>query len=339
MRNQKGFTLIELMIGMLILGMAIAGALSLFIFQSKRGHESFRDKTTDERVFAALALISRDIQQAGFGISADHTKLALHVQTTSGAPDALYVSYSDYLSLQYLERSSDLKFLRMNTIWCDTCLDAPYQGYVKLVDPSRLVLQGIPQRTTDTLNGSIGAVLADTNPTSKTTPPVSVEVDVKATTAVANMSVLGTQDWTFPFVTSSLAPNTVVVPAVSYRMVKVDRTESFYGTSKTVSYYSLWRNRGKDADPYGEPLLGWHPSNDPNQDRGDKFLNLVDFKVRRQYSDGNWDPAGADPANVRLVEISLSYQVNKGSGGATSWGSTVKRTLRISPRNLAFIGL
>ncbi|AFM25806.1 PilW family protein [Desulfomonile tiedjei] len=335
MRNQKGFTLMELMIGMLILGMAIAGALSLFIFQSKRGHESFRDKTTDERVFATLALISRDIQQAGFGVSADHAKLALHVKTTSGSPDALYVSYSDYLSLQYLDRATDLTFLRMNTIWCDRCLDAPYQGFVKLVDPSRLVLQGIPQRSSNTLNGSVGAVLADTTPTSKTTPPVSVEVDVKATTAVVNPSVLGTQDWTFPFVTSSsLAPNTIVVPAVSYRMIKVDRTESFYGSPKTVSYYSLWRNRGSDANPYGEPLLGW----DPTTDRGDKFMNLVDFKVRRQYTGGSWD-TGGDPANVRLVEISLSYQVNKGTGGATSWGSTVKRTLRISPRNLAFVGL
>jgi prepilin-type N-terminal cleavage/methylation domain-containing protein len=335
MRNQKGFTLMELMIGMLILGMAIAGALSLFIFQSKRGHESFRDKTTDERVFAALALISRDIQQAGFGVSAEHAKLALHVKKTSGAPDALYVSYSDYLGLQYLERASELKFLRMNSIWCERCLDAPYQGYVKLVDPSRLVLQGIPQRTSNTLNTSVGAVLADTTPTSSTSPPVPVEVDVKATTAVANTSALGTQDWTFPFVASTLAANTVVVPAVSYRMVRVDRTEPFYGSSKTITYYSLWRNRGKDANPYGEPLLGWYPTTDI----GDKFLNLTDFKVRRQYSDGNWDTAGADPGNLRLVEISLSYQVNKGSGSATSWGPIVKRTLRISPRNLTFVGL
>ncbi len=37
--DSRGFTLVELMVGMLILAAAIAGALSFFIFQSQRGHE------------------------------------------------------------------------------------------------------------------------------------------------------------------------------------------------------------------------------------------------------------------------------------------------------------
>lgn len=371
MRDSRGFTLMELMVGMLILSAAIAGALSFFIFQSQRGHESFRDKNTDEMVFSALALISRDVHAAGFGSVVAYPKLALLIKRTTGYPDELYTSFSDYVDTQYYERNPDLaaitRALRANSIFCSdgncAASGVQYQGYLKLTDTSNLRLYSIPQRNAS-LNSAVGAILGDTDSVS-TSDAAACDVNVKTTTAVSPVSgVTGTQDWTFPVVgatTAGFTSTTIVVPAVSYkvRYYKSDGSlytgtppSDLYESSTGTIFGSLWRNRGPDNNAFGIPLLGWCPNG------GNPFINVKNFKIRRQYADGGWDQVdpskpgevaavSPSPKNVRLLEITVTYQTNiskettqlTGSSDRPRavWSQPVTRVIRVSPRHLALL--
>ncbi len=336
MKKSRGFTLAELLIGMLILSMTVAGALSFFIFQGRRASESFRDKNTGERVFAALSMIGYDIQRAGFG-AAMYPKIAICIVTT-GNGDRLYLSYSDYLDVH--ERDASLPVLRRNCIWAESTYTSQYQGFFRMTGMiSQLKLLGIPKRQGASMNDAVGAVLADPNPKSPTLAPIYANVNVKASSGTDNLSVEGTQDWTFPLETTLNVPaDSVVVPAISYSLATYTVPELVYGVTKNVQYKSLWRNRGSEANPNGQPLLGWDPVNNT----GDRFLNIVDFKVRRQYVSGKWDTStvtelrepSPDPGNVRFVEVALTYSINKGTGSVYTWSTPITRTIRISPRNV-----
>jgi prepilin-type N-terminal cleavage/methylation domain-containing protein len=365
MRNSKGFTLVELMVGMLILAAAIAGALSFFIFQSQRGHESFRDKNTDEAVFSALAVMSRDVHAAGLGVVSDYPKLALLVKRTANLPDALYLSYDEYMDIQYYERDATLTFLRGASIWCakGACRDVQttgsgYQGYVTLTDTANLRLYAIPQRASTSLNSNVGAILVDVN--SSVPDAEARDVNVKLSSAVNRTDPIGTQDWTFPIVAegTALASTMVAVPAVSYKIKYYSADGTLYTGSSTppsytaaggVMFGSLWRNRGPDGNAYNVPILGWSPQG------GNPFINIRDFQVRRQYKDGGWDVVrnagetpeiSPNPRNVRMLEIALTYQTNISKSTVQTgtdkpmavWSQPVTRVMRVSPRHLALLG-
>jgi prepilin-type N-terminal cleavage/methylation domain-containing protein len=367
MRNSKGFTLVELMVGMLILAAAIAGALSFFIFQSQRGHESFRDKNTDEAVFSALTVMSRDIHAAGLGVVSDYPKLALLVRRTPNLPDALYLSYNEYMDIQYYERDANLTFLRGASIWCakGSCRDVQttgtgYQGYVTLADTSNLRLYAIPKRISTSLNSNVGAILVDVN--TAAAEAEARDVNVKLSTATPRLNPLGTEDWTFPIVAEGtpLASTMLAVPAISYKIKYYYADGTLYTGSSTppsytaangVMFGSLWRNRGPDGNAYSVPILGWSPQG------GNPFINVRDFQVRRQYKDGGWDvvrnaAAGEtqeispNPRNVRMLEIALTYQTNISKSTVQTgtdrpkavWSQPVTRVMRVSPRHLALIG-
>ncbi len=373
MKNSKGFTLIELMVGMVILAAAIAGALSFFIFQSQRGHESFRDKSTDEMVFSALALLTRDVHSSGFGCVTQRPKLASLIRRVANYPDELYVSYSEYLDMQYHDRDTGLSYLRSNSIFCEGVVDVTYQGYVKLTDITNLRLFAIPKRNSATLNTNVGAILTTPTATVKDPlpEPIPCDVNVKGSTAVDNITILGTQDWTFPITAPTgwtLSVGDTAIPAVSYkvRYYRSDGTlytgtppSDLYENTTGTIFGSLWRNRGPEANPYGVPLIGWSPKG------GNPFINVKNFTIRRQYADGGWDvansskgeieegfvPGGAsfkDAKNVRVMEISLTYQTNVSketvqSGSSSSkpkaaWSQPMTRVIRISPRHMALLG-
>lgn len=371
MRNSKGFTLVELMVGMLILAAAIAGALSFFIFQSQRGHESFRDKNTDEAVFSALTVMSRDIHAAGLGVVSDYPKLALLVRRTPNLPDALYLSYNEYMDIQYYERDANLTFLRGASIWCSkgSCRDVQttgsgYQGYVTLADTSNLRLYAIPKRISTSLNSNVGAILVDVNTTAADAE--ARDVNVKLSTATPRANPLGTEDWTFPIVAegTALASTMLAVPAVSYKvryynadgspftgdLTALDSSSGLsYSSGVGTIFGSLWRNRGPDGNAYSVPILGWSPQG------GNPFINIRNFQVRRQYRDGGWDvvknagetvEVAPNPRNVRMLEIALTYQTNLSKTTVQTgtdkpkavWSQPVTRIMRVSPRHLALLG-
>ena len=68
MNNSKGFTMVEMMVAAGILAIALAGAMSFFIFQSKSGADSGKLKAARENISLALTLLQRDIMVAGYGV-------------------------------------------------------------------------------------------------------------------------------------------------------------------------------------------------------------------------------------------------------------------------------
>ena len=65
MNNSKGFTLVEMMVAAGILAIALAGAMSFFIYQSQSGADSGKLKAARENISLALTLLQRDIMYRG----------------------------------------------------------------------------------------------------------------------------------------------------------------------------------------------------------------------------------------------------------------------------------
>ncbi len=72
MRNSKGFTVIELMVGSVVLLIVLVIATSFFRVQSKFGSQLVKDSGTRESINTALMLIRQDIMQAGRGLGDTH---------------------------------------------------------------------------------------------------------------------------------------------------------------------------------------------------------------------------------------------------------------------------
>jgi|WetSurSiteA1Bulk_404760.scaffolds.fasta_scaffold43610_1 prepilin-type N-terminal cleavage/methylation domain-containing protein len=73
MNNSKGFTLLEMMVAAGLLAIALAGAMSFFIYQSQSGADSGKLKAARENLTLALTLLQRDMMQAGYGVKGDKT--------------------------------------------------------------------------------------------------------------------------------------------------------------------------------------------------------------------------------------------------------------------------
>lgn len=327
MKNSKGYTLVELMVGMIILLLAIAGALSFFILQSQEGFESFRTKRIDEMVFLAQAVISRDIMEAGFGL-AEHPELSMFTvnedQTNTYAsyggaskqvkPDALYVSYNQYLTMDTVPDVKDatvLTSLRGKTVFYDS-LASTYQGYVSLASSSQLQLQCVPRREGVTINNAIGAIITNGS-------PAISDVRINQSSATDCASPPKTQTWTFPLA-SAVPTGTIVAPAISYKWRKI--------TVGSEQIGCLWRNRGSDTDPYGRPFLG-----------GETYVDVTDFQVDLNFTDQSWASVFSGSAsdtqgqsNLRLVRVTMSYRTRP--KGTAQWGPVHVRTITASPRNL-----
>ena len=68
MNNSKGFTLLEMMVAAGLLAIALAGAMSFFIYQSQSGADSGKLKSARENLSLSLMLLQRDIMLAGYGV-------------------------------------------------------------------------------------------------------------------------------------------------------------------------------------------------------------------------------------------------------------------------------
>jgi prepilin-type N-terminal cleavage/methylation domain-containing protein len=124
MNNSKGFTLVELMVAAGILTLALAGAMSFFIYQSHKGADAGRIKGARENLTLALMLIQRDLMAAGYGVmggtsggTTDPKALALVIKTnygvdkvtgnqyngkdTASTPDKLHVGYGTFLDMNF----------------------------------------------------------------------------------------------------------------------------------------------------------------------------------------------------------------------------------------------
>lgn len=354
--NARGYTLVELMVGMVILLLVIAGALSFFIFQSVEGFESFRMKRVDEAVFLTQSLISRDILEAGCGL-VSNANLAMLVldrdgddayantytaKWTAGTPveektypDELYVNYSQYLSTEVTPKFADTPVgqetsdsMKQNSLFYDgfdNKSGKKYQACLQLTGANQFQLLCVPKRTGQTMHDSVGAVITSNESvvdvrinSMKDYPPTDCDPHQASNDRIAPEQ---TQTWTFPLAASVTA---TVAPAVSYKWRKIAVGSRQIG--------SLWRNRGAEVD-YSDatyastrtPILG-----------GENYLDVVDFQVDLRFSDGTWAATFGSRArsDLRSVRITISYRTRVRDDKAT-WSPVHQRVFTVSPRNLA----
>ncbi|MBI5572124.1 MAG: hypothetical protein HY914_19430 [Desulfomonile tiedjei] len=332
MGDTRGFTVTEALVGMAILIVAILGAMSFFIFGSSRAQESFRYKSVEEILASATSLITYDIQRAGFGLfpgqGPSYPNLALFVAdgggTTNPIPDELYVSYSQYLTLEWSPNCADsekapplcaAQYRAINSVFTNpaqlfTCLPYTfyYQGFVTLsASVTPFPLYAVPMALSE---GDIGAVVATQGPTG------TVAASTATCTVLANPvpQLPGTKNWQVQFSASgkdstsnpqAIGANWTAVPAISYTVVPGVGS----GTGR------LMRN--------SRPIMG-----------GDPYIDVRNFQVTCQMSDSTWQTTNLNPAQLRTVEVNISYRLNRGKGGELSWSPVYSRTLRVTPRTI-----
>jgi prepilin-type N-terminal cleavage/methylation domain-containing protein len=342
MRDTKGFTLVEAMIGMVILGVVIAGALSFFMLWSSRSTETFRYKDADETVATAVSLITSDIRKAGFG-NTSNPEYAVFVVDNGTTQDELYLNCGEYLNFEgdiraptaypewvaYRCINSVFKPNRQFTL---SGVNLAYQARVTLDTVSDFTLWGIPKVYGASNYSNIGAVIAASG-----TPPTAfaADVNIKGTSATDG-TITGTQDWTFPLVSSSgkysdgssaaLSVGLVVAPAISYKVILTP--------DGGITGGALWRNRGSSAAPFGTPILGGTP-----------YLDVTGLSVSCQFINGteiSMADTNTTPALLRAVQVTLQYRVmisktqtTDTGGKIRGWGPTVRRQILVSPRSLA----
>lgn len=341
MKHIRGFSLVEAMIGMVILAVILAGAMSFFMLWSSRSAESFRYKNADETVATALNMITADIRQAGFGVTANPEYAVFVVDKGTTTADELYVNCGDFLnfegdiraptshpeSVAYRSINSVFKKNRTFTVSGNSLA---YQALFTLATNANFTLFGIPTVPSATRYPYIGAVIASAG-------TIAADVNINGTSHTDHLdgsgNPTGIQDWTFPLVspgrnaTGGSAPLTagmVVAPAISYKLIA--------GTGGGTG--ALWRNRGSSAAPYGTALLGGNP-----------YIDVTNFQVRCEFKIGSassWDVTNSSPANLRVVEVTLEYRVmiSKSYKVNTTtkiygWGPKVQRQLIVSPRSVA----
>ncbi len=98
MKNSKGFTVIEMMVGSIVLLVVLVISTTFFRVQSKFGGQLVKDSGTRESINVALMLIKRDIMQAGRGLY-DTRQLSLWPTAYSNnAYHEVYLSCGRFMS-------------------------------------------------------------------------------------------------------------------------------------------------------------------------------------------------------------------------------------------------
>jgi prepilin-type N-terminal cleavage/methylation domain-containing protein len=299
MNNSKGFTLVEMMVAAGILTLALAGAMSFFIYQSHKGADAGRIKAARENLTLALMLIQRDIMAAGYGvvggttvgttnpkmfavvIKANYgidnvTSNQYNSKDTTSTPDKLHVGYGTFLDMNFdVNGTNDTNSLFKNSA-IKNLGTAPVSTFVYDLFPVDMAV------TTDTkpVGGFICATCAGG------LQPDGADVDW-ASSSTTNKRP-GTKSWTvrlYSGSSSSLSGN--VAPSIVYRIAK----DSARPTEE------LQRN--------GVRIAG-----------GDPSMEVYNLKVVDESS-----------PNKRLFSIRIDYQVKLGtSDDENTLHGTAKKT-------------
>ncbi len=91
--NSAGFSLIELMVGMAISMILVAGAIAMFVSNLASSNNSLMASRLYQDLTTALAIMSDEIRRAGYNVTG--TNLALHTLNDSATPNCLLYSYDD----------------------------------------------------------------------------------------------------------------------------------------------------------------------------------------------------------------------------------------------------
>ncbi len=100
LRNQKGYTLVEILVAMLIIAIITTSLIGTFALQQQSSTKQGSIQEIQETAQLALTLIKRDLMMAGYGVMG---ALSLYFEDGgSGNPDIIYINDSSFLSDQEL---------------------------------------------------------------------------------------------------------------------------------------------------------------------------------------------------------------------------------------------
>jgi prepilin-type N-terminal cleavage/methylation domain-containing protein len=337
MNNSKGFTLLEMLVAAGLLAIALAGAMSFFIYQSQSGADSGKLKAARENISLALMLLQRDIMLAGYGlygsvgVVGNPKTLTMVLESNHGVD---LVTSDTLLSKDTTQWSvADLPHLESN-VTNDPYLptgttfrpDKIYVGYGDFLDMNfdinstndtntvfkhtayTPLLSGGNSFTFDLFKSAVGMAV-----TSDTKPLGGFICDTCATTRAADVDWARTGNpvatgWTF-FLTpgESLTPTTKsnVAPAIVYRIAKDAKRQT----------YELQRNGIRIAG--GDPEMEVYNLTVKDQSSNSlRFSIRIDYQVllsgskaelnlhgtdKKTWRKG-WVTLGADPRTVVLNE-------------------------------------
>lgn len=344
-----------------ILMLALAGAMSFFIYQSHKGTDATKIKSARDNLTLALVMIQRDIMAAGYGVMAgpaggskDPKTFAVVTKTdygvdqvtgdqysstdTTSRPDKLHVGYGTFLDMNFdVNGTNDSNTVFKNLAIKDLGSSGTTTFHYDLFPVEMAV-------TTDTK--PVGGFICGACPTSASLPDAA-DVDWKNT----GSRPAGTKDWTVKLTSGSSNLSGNVVPSIVYRIAKDSKRPT----------QELQRNGVRIAG--GDPGIEvykievgvlLYPSNyadDPTKKnhvvRGTLTKDPTTKLLYVRYPDPNLPghPITTEPANRRLA-VRIDYLVKlSGSNDETTLHGTAKKTwykgfvtLRADPRVIVLGG-
>jgi prepilin-type N-terminal cleavage/methylation domain-containing protein len=331
MSSQKGFTVVEFMVAVVLLALLLLSAGSLFVYQTKSGREATQRVSSSEGLTMALNLMVQDVMHAGYGLfnySDDRSSVSLFLDTTTNPPQPgtayrrMFLSYGKYLN--------DISICSSTATFTNTV----GSNWMTTLSPSE-----------------VGGLISEEGGTKA----VSF---LLINPALAPTFSSGTNKYTYNL-SQPLKANDTYAPAVAYYLGRYYNGALDLSASPGADrpYNVLLRN-GPTADGRPQILLG-----------GGGDLRVVDLLVWAYFFDGarHWAPTPivdsnlnvltqyqsddaktnfADCAslvpNLRWLEIWIGYQYGQECASSDStkdvngkcWGATVYSKTRVSPRNL-----
>ena len=117
MKDSRGFTLAELLVGMLLVSIIIVGAVSVFVYQNRYGSDAWVKRNARESITLAVGLLRNDILHAGYGLMWQPEMAFYPANLTNNPKKAgdryytkLYVNYGRYLKIASPEDSGNTVF-------------------------------------------------------------------------------------------------------------------------------------------------------------------------------------------------------------------------------------
>jgi prepilin-type N-terminal cleavage/methylation domain-containing protein len=341
MRNEKGFTLVELMVAFAVFAMVLSAAVAFYQVQSKTIAGSSKRKTAHEVTTAALAAVRKDIMQAGTGLRGtvsqagggerDLSHLSIFVEyhdaMSPTSPDKLYLNCTDYLDMS-LPPGADYP----NSFFVDAASPAIGKTWFELDS-------GQNTKSVEEVHANVNkATMSKAIFVPDTPGPASVEDLELSPDTLGIDSVTNTQTLKLQF--KGTSGKRYAAPAIVYELVDG----------------KLQRN--------GETMIG-------GVERENAGLvpevKVTDFKIRCQFKDSGatggvtWadlDPTPGGmytPGQIVLVEVSLRYLVRDVQGSYETpdvapgsyriegdyqrgpWAIGGLRTIEVNPRCLVLM--
>lgn len=117
MNDSRGFTLAELLVGMLLVSIIIVGAVSIFVYQNRYGSDAWVKRNARESITLAIGLLRNDILHAGYGLMW-RPEMAFYPANLTNNPNnasdryytKIYINYGRYLKIASPEDSNNTVF-------------------------------------------------------------------------------------------------------------------------------------------------------------------------------------------------------------------------------------